>query len=130
MKVEKGYFYTDNHEWVSVDGNVVTLGISDYAQDHMGDIVYVELPDEGDELDAGDAFASVESVKAASDFETPFAGTVVEVNEDVDDEPEDVNEDPYGMWMVKIEVEGDIDTSSLKSDSDYEDEIGDLEYTD
>lgn len=129
MKVEKGYFYTENHEWVKVEGNEVTLGISDYAQDHMGDIVYVDLPEEGDELDAGDVFASVESVKAAADFETPFAGTVIEVNEDVDDEPEAINEDPYGMWMVKIECEEEPDTSDLKSDEDYEGEIGDLEYS-
>ena len=126
MKVEKGYFYTDNHEWVSVDGNIVTLGISDYAQDHMGDIVYVDLPDEGDELDAGDAFASVESVKAASDVMTPFDGKVVAVNEDLDDEPEAINEDPYANWIVKLEVE-DADTSSLISDEDYQKMMDEME---
>lgn len=105
MKVEQGLFYSEDHDWFKVDGNEVTMGLTDYAQDHLGDIVYVELPDEDDEFDAGDAVFSIESVKAASDVETPFAGTVVAINEDLDDEPEAINEDPYGSWIVKLNVE-------------------------
>jgi len=126
MKVEKGLFYTEDHEWVKVEGNEVTIGLTDYAQDHLGDIVYVELPDEGDEIDAGDAVASIESVKAASDVMTPFDGKVVAVNEDLDDEPEAVNEDPYASWIVKLEVE-DADTSSLISDEDYQKMMDEME---
>lgn len=126
MKVEKGLFYTEDHEWVKVEGNEVTIGLTDYAQDHLGDIVYVELPDEGDEIDAGESVASIESVKAASDVMTPFAGTVTAVNEDLDDEPEAVNEDPYASWIVKLEVE-DADTSALISDEDYQKMMDEME---
>ncbi len=119
MKVEKGLFYTKDHEWIKIDGNEVLIGISDYAQDHLGDIVYVELPDVDDELDAGDAIASIESVKAASDAFTPFAGKVVEVNEDLDDDPALINSDAYGSWIVKLEVE-DAPTDDLMNDEDYE----------
>lgn len=119
MKVEKGLFYTKDHEWVKVDGNEVSLGLSDYAQDHLGDIVYVELPDVDDELEAGDAFASIESVKAASDAYSPFAGKVIAVNEDLDDDPALINADPYANWIVKLEVE-DVNTDDLMNDSDYE----------
>lgn len=119
MKVEKGLFYTKDHEWVKVDGKEVLVGISDYAQDHLGDIVYVELPDVDDELDAGDAIASIESVKAASDAFTPFAGKVLAVNEDLDDDPALINSDPYGSWIVKLEVE-DAPTDDLMNDEDYE----------
>lgn len=126
MKVEKGLFYTEDHEWVKVEGNEVTIGLTDYAQDHLGDIVYVELPDEDDEIDAGDAIASIESVKAASDVMTPFDGKVVAVNEDLDDEPEAINEDPYANWIVKLEVE-DADTSSLISDEDYQKMMDEME---
>ncbi|WP_425539804.1 glycine cleavage system protein GcvH [Microaceticoccus formicicus] len=119
MKVEKGLFYTKDHEWVKIDGNEVVIGISDYAQDHLGDIVYVELPDVDDELDAGEAVASIESVKAASDAFTPFAGKVLEVNEDLDDDPALINSDAYGAWLVKLEVE-DAPTDDLMNDEEYE----------
>lgn len=119
MKVEKGLFYTKDHEWIKVDGNEVLIGISDYAQDHLGDIVYVELPDVDDEIDAGEAIASIESVKAASDAFTPFAGKVLEVNEDLDDDPALINSDAYGSWIVKLEVE-DAPTDELMNDEEYE----------
>ncbi|MDO5717959.1 MAG: glycine cleavage system protein GcvH [Tissierellia bacterium] len=119
MKVEKGLFYTKDHEWVKVDGNEVLVGISDYAQDHLGDIVYVELPDVDDELDKGDAIASIESVKAASDAFSPFAGKVLAVNEDLDDDPALINSDAYGSWIVKLEVENPS-TDDLMNDEDYE----------
>lgn len=119
MKVEKGLFYTKDHEWVKIEGNEVQVGLSDYAQDHLGDIVYVELPDVDDELEAGDAIASIESVKAASDAFTPFAGKVVAVNEDLDDDPALINSDPYGAWIVKLEVEA-APTDDMLSAEDYE----------
>lgn len=119
MKVEKGLFYTKDHEWVKIDGNEVVIGLTDYAQDHLGDIVYVELPDVDDEIDAGEAVASIESVKAASDAFTPFAGKVLEVNEDLDDDPALINSDAYGAWLVKLEVE-DAPTDDLMNDEEYE----------
>lgn len=119
MKVEQGLFYTEDHDWVKIDGNEVTIGLSDYAQDHLGDIVYVELPDIDDEFETGEAVASIESVKAASDVETPIGGTVVEVNEDLDDAPESINEDPYGSWIVKLNAE-DPSTDGLMDADAYE----------
>ena len=90
-------FYTEDHEWVEVLGqNKIKIGITDFAQDELGDIVYVELPEVGDEFDAGDEFGTVESVKSVSEILTPFAGTVVTVNDLIDDEPEMVNDEPYG----------------------------------
>lgn len=119
MKVEKGLFYTKDHEWVKVEGNMVTVGLADYAQDHLGDIVYVELPDVDDEIESGEAVASIESVKAASDCVTPIGGKVVEVNEELDDEPAKVNADPYGAWICKLEAE-DASTEGLMNDAEYE----------
>ncbi len=110
-KTPDGYKYAESDEWFKVDGDIVTIGISDYAQDQLNDIVYVELPDVGTTLKAGDSFGTVESVKAASDVYTAVGGEVVEVNSALEDEPEKVNEDPYGDgWMVKIRAN---DTSVL-----------------
>lgn len=110
-KTPDGYKFAESDEWFKVDGDVVTIGISDYAQDQLNDIVYVELPDVGTTLKAGDSFGTVESVKAASDVYTAVGGEVMEVNSALEDEPEKVNEDPYGDgWMVKIRTS---DTSSL-----------------
>ncbi|MFC4369151.1 glycine cleavage system protein GcvH [Citroniella saccharovorans] len=119
MKVEKGLFYTKDHEWIKVEGNTFTIGLADYAQDHLGDIVYVELPEVDDELEAGDTVASIESVKAASDTFVPIAGKVVEVNEELDDDPALINQDPYGAWIAKLESD-DINTDELMNDEDYE----------
>ena len=110
-KTPDGLKYTKSDEWFRIEGDVVTLGITDYAQDQLSDIVYVEFPDVGDNLDAGDTFCSLESVKAAADVYTAIGGEVVEVNEGLEDEPEKVNEDPYGDgWLVKLKVS---DTSAL-----------------
>ena len=117
MKVLEGLFYTEDHEWVKVDGNKAKIGITDHAQHELGDIVYVELPEEDDELSKGDVFGVVESVKAASDSFTPLSGTVLAVNEDLEDAPESVNADPYGAWMFEIEM----------SDSSELDELMDAE---
>lgn len=103
--------YTKSDEWFRLEGDMVTLGITDYAQDQLSDIVYVEFPDVGDSLEAGDSFCSLESVKAAADVYTALAGEVAEVNEALEDTPEKVNEDPYGDgWLVKLKVS---DTSAL-----------------
>jgi glycine cleavage system H protein len=110
--------YTRSHEWVRTEGDTATVGITDYAQDELGDIVFVELPEEGATFDAGDSFGAVESVKAVSDLYTPVGGEVVEVNEALNDSPEKINEDPYGEgWIIKLRVS---DEGNLLSASDYE----------
>jgi len=104
MKAPNDLKYQDSHEWLKLEGNIATIGITDYAQDSLGDVVYVELPSVGDETVAGENFGAVESVKAASDLIAPISGKVIEVNEAIDDEPELINEDPYANWMIKVEV--------------------------
>ena len=113
MRVEKGLLYTKDHDWVKVEGNVVTVGLADYAQDHLGDIVYVELPEVDDEVEAGDSLASVESVKAASDINAPVSGKVIEVNELLDDEPGEINKDCYAAWVCKIEMSNPAELEEL-----------------
>ena len=99
--------YSKSHEWVKVEDGVTVIGISDYAQNALGDVVFVNLPGEGDSVTAGDAFGDVESVKAVSDLVSPVSGTVCAVNEDLLDAPETLNSDPYGAWLIKVEnVEG------------------------
>ena len=118
MSVPEELQYTKSHEWVRTEDDTATIGITDYAQEELGDIVYVELPEEGATFDAGDAFGTVESVKAVSDLNTPVGGEVVEVNEALSDNPEKINEDPYGDgWIVKLRVS---DEGDLLSASDYE----------
>jgi glycine cleavage system H protein len=117
MKVLENLKYTKEHEWLKVEGNTATFGITDYAQNMLGGIVYVELPEEDDELEKGENFAVIESVKAATDIIAPVDGTVLEVNEDLDDSPENMNEDAFGAWMVKIELS---DASQLDEFMDAE----------
>jgi len=95
--------YSKDHEWVKFEGDVAVIGISDFAQHSMGDIVFINLPCEGDEVTAGDAFGDIESVKAVSDLCSPVSGTIVAVNEDLADAPETLNQDPYGAWIIKVE---------------------------
>lgn len=94
--------YVKSHEWVREDGDVVYIGITDYAQDALGDLVFVNLPEVGDEVTAGEAFADVESVKAVSDVFSPVTGVVLEINEELLDAPEQINQDPYGAWFIKV----------------------------
>jgi glycine cleavage system H protein len=109
-KVESGYFYTKNHEWAKVEGDLVRIGITDYAQDALSDIVYVELPAPGDHFERDDAMGVVESVKSASDVYSPVAGTVEEVNEALLDSPETVNVEPFGAgWLVLIKADGPME---------------------
>lgn len=114
--------YSKDHEWVRVEGNVAVVGITDYAQDSLGDVVYVELPKPEDEFAANEAFGSVESVKAVSEVFSPVSGKVVGSNETLNDEPEKVNQDPYGGgWMIRIEMSHPGQVDSLLTAAEYED---------
>ena len=103
-KVIESLRYADSHEWVSVEGDIATVGITDYAQHALGNIVYVDMPEVGDEVVAGEEFGAVESVKAASDLISPVTGVVVEINEALEDSPELVNEDAFANWIMKVKI--------------------------
>jgi len=121
--------YTDEHEWLrqEEDGSV-TIGITDHAQAALGDLVYVELPDVGEEVDAGGEMAVVESVKAASDVYAPIAGEILEVNEDLGDDPETINSDPYGDgWIVRMQPSDDLDEDALMTPDAYQQFLDELE---
>lgn len=119
--IKENLHYSKDHEWVSVDGDVATVGITDYAQHAMGDVVYVELPSIGDSLEAHEALGSVESVKAVSEIFSPIAGEVVEVNDGLNDNPESVNSDPYGAaWMIKLKMKNAGDADAMLSAAEYE----------
>lgn len=120
MKVAKDLFYTKDHEWVKVEGDLAFVGISDHAQHSLGDIVYVELPEIDDELEKGDAFSAVESVKAAADVYLPVGGKVVAVNEDLEDDPALINADAYENWIVKIELADKSQLDELMTSEEYE----------
>lgn len=118
MSVPGDLQYTRTHEWVRREGDSATVGITDHAQDELGDVVFVELPEEGATFGAGDAFGTIESVKAVSDLYAPVGGEVVEVNSALEDAPEKVNEDPYGDgWLIRLRVSGEGD---LLSAEEYE----------
>ncbi|MFH1966168.1 MAG: glycine cleavage system protein GcvH, partial [Acidobacteriota bacterium] len=120
--------FTSDHEWIRVEDDVITIGITEFAQEQLGDVVYVELPDEGQEIDAEDAFGSVESVKAVSEIYSPVGGTVVEVNELLEDSPEKVNTDPYGDgWMVQLNADDTSALNSLMSPEAYEEYLSEEE---
>ena len=112
--------YTKEHEWIQASGSTGVIGITDYAQESLGDIVFVELPKVGTELTAGKTFGTVESVKAVSDLYAPASGTVVEVNAELATSPERVNKDPHGAWMVKIALKNPKELDALMSAADYE----------
>jgi glycine cleavage system H protein len=112
--------YTKEHEWINPDGNNATVGITDYAQQSLGDIVFVELPKPGSEVTAGKTFGSVESVKAVSDLYSPASGTVAEVNGDLATAPEKINQDANGTWMIRVTLKNPGELNSLMSAADYE----------
>lgn len=119
-------FYTSDHEWIRLDGEECVVGITDHAQDSLGDVTFVELPSIGDTFDTKEVFGVVESVKAASDLYMPVSGEIIEVNEELNDSPERVNADPYKSgWMIRIRPSSLIDQSSLLSPVSYKEEIGD-----
>ncbi|NLX62277.1 MAG: glycine cleavage system protein GcvH [Tissierellia bacterium] len=120
MKVLKDLYYTKDHEWLRVEGDEAYIGLTDFAQDSLGDIVYVELPEVDDEFSKEDAFAAVESVKAASDVFMPVDGKIVEVNEALLDEPNLLNEDPYENWIAKIEIADKSQLDELLTAEEYE----------
>jgi glycine cleavage system H protein len=114
--------YSKDHEWVRVDGNVAIVGITDYAQDSLGDVVYVELPKVGDDFAANESFGSVESVKAVSEVFSPISGEIVGINETLADTPEKVNQDPYGDgWMIRVQMSNAGEVDSMLTAAEYED---------
>ncbi len=120
MAYPADFKYTKEHEWIKVDGKNATIGITNYAQESLGDIVFVELPKTGAELNAGKTFGSVESVKAVSDLFAPASGTVTEVNGDLATSPEKINKDAHGSWMLKMILKDPGELSGLLSAADYE----------
>lgn len=120
--VPEDLHYSKDHEWVRVDGGTATIGITDYAQNSLGDVVYVELPRAGDEFATNESFGSVESVKAVSEVFTPVAGEVAAINEELNDTPEKVNSDPYGEgWMIRVRMKNPGEVDSLLTAAEYED---------
>ena len=125
MAVPSEFKYSKEHEWVKVEGNTATIGITEYAQGELGDIVFVELPDVDDEINEGDTFGSVESVKTVSELYAPVSGKIVETNDELEDSPEFVNESPYEKaWMVKVELSDESQLDELLSAEHYSEMIG------
>lgn len=120
MAFPADYRYTREHEWIKVDGNQATIGITDYAQNSLGDIVFVELPKVGDELTVGKSFGSVESVKAVSELYAPASGKVVAINDSLATAPEKINSDAHGSWMLRIQLSNAGEVNKLLSSDDYD----------
>ena len=119
-KVIEGLYYSESHEYVRVEGDFGFIGITDYAQHELGNVVYVDMPEVDDEVEAGEEFGAVESVKAASDLNSPVSGTVVEVNEALEDEPELLNQDAFENWIIKVELSDKSELDNLMNASEYE----------
>ena len=121
MLIPENLFYTKTHEWVKLEDGIATVGITDFAQGELGDIIYFELPDEGMEVTQYDPFGTIEAVKTVADLLAPFSGKIVEVNSNLEDSPESVNEDPFGSgWIVKIEILDEKEKEQLNSADEYE----------
>ncbi len=120
MKTPKGLYYAETHEWVKVEDGFGYIGISDYAQHSLGEVVYVELPDENDQVTKDTEFGAVESVKAASDLLSPVSGVIVAINDELEDSPELLNEDPYEHWIIKVELEDASEVERLMNAEEYE----------
>jgi glycine cleavage system H protein len=118
-KILDGLKYSESHEWVKVEGNIALVGVSDFAQKEMGDITYVDMPEVDDEVEAGEEFGALESVKASSELISPVSGTVVEVNSELEDTPEKVNEDAYGAWIIKVEMSDPSELDNLLDAAGY-----------
>ncbi|MBR1405644.1 MAG: glycine cleavage system protein GcvH [Bacteroidales bacterium] len=119
-KVLEGLLYSESHEWVKVEGDIAVIGVSDFAQKEMGNITYVDLPDVDDEVEAGEDFGALESVKAASDLISPVSGTVTEVNEALEDEPERINQDAYENWIIKVQMSDKSELDALMDAAAYQ----------
>ena len=123
MKVIPSLRYTEKHDWIRVEGEFAYMGITDFAQDQLGDILFVEMPEVGDEITSGKEYGIIESSKVASDLISPISGEVVEINERLDDEPEYINEDAYDAWIVKVKLSDIDELDSLISAESYEAEL-------
>ncbi|HCY73016.1 MAG TPA: glycine cleavage system protein GcvH [Rikenellaceae bacterium] len=119
-KIVPGLLYSESHEWVKVDGRVAIIGVSDYAQNELGDITYVDMPQKGDEVQRGGELGALESVKTAADLYSPVSGTIVATNKQVEDDPSLINADPYTNWIVKVEMSDPKELDSLLSAAAYE----------
>ena len=119
-KVIEGLYYSESHEFVRVEGNIGYIGITDYAQNALGNVVYVDMPEVDDEVEAGEEFGAVESVKAASDLISPVSGTVVEVNEALEDTPELINQDAFLNWIIKVELSNEDELGNLMDAAAYQ----------
>ena len=125
MEIKPELKYTKDHEWISIDGDNATIGITDYAQGELGDIVYVEIEALGEQLDKEEIFGSVEAVKTVSDLFLPVSGEITEMNEGLEDNPELINDDPYGEgWIIKMKISNQSELSDLLSADDYKEQIG------
>ena len=124
MNIPDGLLYTDHDEWILREGDVLTIGISDFAQDQLGELVHVEMPEVGDSLDAGEMACEVESVKAVAEVYTPVAGEIIAINEDLEDAAESINSDPYGAWLFKIKFEDDGPLAALLNKDAYTAKVG------
>ena len=118
-KIIEGLLYSESHEWVKIDGNVAIIGVSDFAQSELGDITYVDLPSDGDEIEKGSEFGALESVKTAAELYSPVSGTVVATNRAVEDDPSLINADPYTNWIIKVEMSDKGECNSLLDAASY-----------
>lgn len=126
MNIPEELKYTKDHEWISIDGEIATVGITDFAQRELGDIVYVEVETVGETLDADEVFGTVEAVKTVSDLFLPVSGEIIEFNEDLEDTPEDVNAEPYSKgWMIKMKISNPDDLNQLLDSNQYRELVGD-----
>ncbi|NOX90806.1 MAG: glycine cleavage system protein GcvH [Calditrichaeota bacterium] len=124
MNVPENLKYTSDHEWAKIDGDVAVIGITDYAQGELGDVVFVELPEVGSKVAKGDTFGTIEAVKAVADLFAPLSGEVIEINEKLENEPETVNNDPYGEgWMIKVKLENPDELNDLLDAQKYQELI-------
>lgn len=119
-KVIEGLYYSESHEYVRVEGNIGYIGITDYAQEQLGNVVYVDMPEEGEEVTATEDFGAVESVKAASDLISPVSGTVLEVNEALEEQPELINQDAFANWIIKVELSDPSELENLMDAATYD----------
>lgn len=119
VKVEKDLLYTESHEFVKIEGDFGYVGITDYAQKQLGNVVYVDMPEVGDDVSAGEEFGAVESVKAASDLISPISGTVVEINENLEEQPELINQDAFENWIIKVQLSDKSELEGLMDDETY-----------
>ena len=120
MKVPENLLYTKEHEWISKKDNAVIVGITDFAQSQLGDIIFLELPEVGDQIIAGESFGEIEAVKTVSELYAPIDGTILEVNEDLEDSPDNINQDCYGTgWIIKVSLEGDLESNDLLDHKAY-----------